>query len=306
VPASWRWWALALPIAAWALTPAGAASQPPPAVQGDLRLETFTSRVFGNTRTLRVLVPPSYDAPAFRTRVFPVLYLNDGQNLFDPSTSTFSNLEWRVDETVRDLVAARRIPELIVVGIDHAGRNERFHEYFPYPDVFLRPPDPDPQGARYPSFLVDEVVPFIEGKYRVARNADLRGIGGSSAGGLAALYAVVTRPGVFGRLLVESPSIYIDEAHVLRDASGVTTWPGRIALGAGTNESGRADCDPRAAEPEVVTDVRRLAALLRTAGVANDRVRVEITPCGRHDEAAWAARLPESLAFLYAQRSPAP
>ena len=172
-----------------------------------------------------------------------MLYLNDGQNLFDAATSTFTGREWRVDETVRELTATGSIPPIVVVGIDHGGRRERFREYFPWVDRFLDPPEPDPQGARYPAFLVDEVIPFVEARYRVAREPEQRGIGGSSAGGLAAINAVVTRPGVFGRLLVESPSIYVDDAHILKAAAGVTTWPSRIALGAGTAEGAPRACD---------------------------------------------------------------
>jgi predicted alpha/beta superfamily hydrolase len=286
---------------AWTTAPGRAGGPPVTAVAGDLRIERFASAVFGNTRALRVLVPPGYDAPGNRDRRYPVLYLNDGQNLFDAATSTFNRLEWRVDETVRELADAGRIPELIVVGIDHAGRRGRFHEYFPYVDAFLDPPDPDPQGARYPAFLVDEVLPFVESRYRVAREAGGRGVGGSSAGGLAALYAVVKRPGAFGRLLVESPSIYVDDARILAEAAAVSSWPDRIVLGAGTGENVRGRCDPTSREePEVVRDVRRLADLLRARGVAADRLRVEIVPCARHDEAAWARRLPGALAFLYA------
>jgi predicted alpha/beta superfamily hydrolase len=285
--------------AAAALAATTLAAAPP----DGLRLEPFTSTVFGNTRTLRVLLPPGYDAPENRERRYPVLYLNDGQNLFDAATSTFTGREWRVDETVHALNAARRIPPLIVVGIDHAGRRERFHEYFPYVDRFLQPPDPDPQGRRYPAFLVDEVVPFVEARYRVSRDPAQRGVGGSSAGGLAAIYAAVERPGTFGRLLVESPSIYVDDARILREAAAVRSWPARIALGAGTAEeaASRAACDPSrpAAEPEVVHDLRRFARVLRDAGVADARVRVTVTPCGTHDEAAWADRLPDALAFLY-------
>jgi predicted alpha/beta superfamily hydrolase len=271
-----------------------------------LRLEPFPSAVFANTRTLRVLLPPGYDAPGNRERRYPVLYLNDGQNLFDAATSTFTGREWRVDETVRALAAAGRLPPLIVVGIDHAGRHERFHEYFPYVDPFLRPPDPDPQGRRYPAFLVDEVLPFVESRYRVSRDPAERGIGGSSAGGLAAIYAAVKRPGTFGRLLVESPSIYIDDARILREAAEVKTWPARIALGAGTaeGEASRAACDPAAppGEPEVVQDLRRFARVLRDAGVEDARLRVTVTTCGTHDEGAWGDRLPDALAFLYGPR----
>jgi len=268
----------------------------------DLRLVSFTSRTFGNTRTLRILLPSGYEAPENRGRRYPVLYLNDGQNLFDAATSTFTGREWCVDETVRALTAAGRIPPIVVVGIDHAGRRERFREYFPWVDTFLDPPEPDPQGARYPAFLVDEVIPFVEARYRVSRDPAQRGIGGSSAGGLAAINAVVARPGVFGRLLIESPSIYVDDAHILKNATGVTTWPSRIFLGAGTAEGPPRTCDPAdGVEPEVVADLRRFAALLRSAGVADARVRLTVTPCATHDEAAWAGRLPDALAFLYAQ-----
>jgi enterochelin esterase-like enzyme len=272
-------------------------------VVGDLRLHQFESRVFGNVRTLRVLVPPDYDAPTNRTRRYPVLYLNDGQNLFDASTSVLNPMEWRVDETVQSLVSAGRIPPVIVVGIDNAGRRGRFREYFPYVDEYLKPPEPDPQGKRYPAFLVDEVIPFVEARYRVQDDADSRGLGGSSAGALAALYTAIARPGAFGRLLLESPSLYVDDAHILREAAGVSTWPARIYLGAGTNERGRSSCEPNdSSEPELVRDVRRLERFLHERHVAPDRLRVVVSPCAVHNEAAWAARLPDALAFLYGSR----
>lgn len=282
--------------------PAASRLVPQPHVVGDLRLHEFRSRVFENTRMLRVLVPGGYDAPENRERRYPVLYLNDGQNLFDSATSVLNPMEWRVDETVRDLTAAGRIPPLIVVGIDSAGRRGRFREYFPYVDEYLSPPEPHPQGTRYPEFLVDEVIPFVEARYRVRSQAARRGLGGSSAGALAAIYAVVKRPGVFGRLLVESPSIYVDDARILREATGVVSWPERIYVGAGTNEGGRPDCDPAATdEPELVRDVRRFERLLLDAGVEARRIKVTVAPCAAHDESAWAERLPEALRFLYGE-----
>jgi predicted alpha/beta superfamily hydrolase len=273
-------------------------------IVGDLRLHEFRSRVFDNTRTLRVLVPDGYDAEQNGERRYPVLYLNDGQNLFDASTSVLNRMEWRVDETVRELTSAGRIAPMIVVGIDSAGRRGRFREYFPYVDAYLRPPEPNPQGKRYPAFLVDEVIPYIEARYRVEHRASSRGLGGSSAGALAAMFTVIDRPGVFGRLLIESPSIYVDDAHILRDAAHAASWPERIYLGVGTNERGQPACDPKdLAEPELVRDVRRFERLLREARVDAARIRVVITPCAVHDEAAWAARLPEALTFLYGSNS---
>ena len=270
---------------------------------GPLRLHEFRSEVFGNTRTLRVLLPKDYDAATNRSRHYPVLYFNDGQNLFDSTTAVLNPMEWRVDETVQQLELSGRITPIIVVGIDNAGRRNRFKEYFPYVDQYLRPPEPDPHGKRYPAFLLDEVVPFIEARYRVDRDPNSRGLGGSSAGALAALYTVVTRPGTFGRLLIESPSIYVDDSRILRDASGVSVWPERIYLGVGTNEGGRPDCDPNAStEPELVRDVRRLERLLRAGGVDSSRIKLVVAPCAVHNEAAWAARLPNALTFLFERR----
>ncbi len=286
---------VALAVAASALAGQGA--------DRDLRLEPFTSATFGNTRTLRILLPPGYDAPENRDRRYPALYLNDGQNLFDAATSTFTGREWRVDETVRRADRDRPHP---------AARRRRHRPRRParavprVPSLGRSLPRARPSRTRraraIPAFLVDEVIPFVEARYRVARDPEQRGIGGSSAGGLAAINAVVTRPGVFGRLLVESPSIYVDDAHILKAAAGVTTWPSRIALGAGTAEGAQRACDTGdKTEPEVVSDLRRFAAVLRHAGVADARIRLTVTPCATHDEDAWARRLPDALTFLYAQ-----
>jgi hypothetical protein len=94
-------------------------------VVGALRIHPFTSRVFGNTRMLRVLLPPGYDDETNQIRRYPVLYLNDGQNLFDVNTSILSSLEWQVDETVAGLLGEDTIEPLIVVGIDNAGKRLR-------------------------------------------------------------------------------------------------------------------------------------------------------------------------------------
>src|SRR5207302_465729 len=114
---------------------------------------------------LRVLVPDGYDLPANRARRYAVLYLADGQNVFDSTTSVFGPHEWRVDETVHQLVANGTIPPMIVVGVDDAGPIARSHEYLPYPDTSnaRRDPnyDPNPQGKRYPDFMIREVMPFI-------------------------------------------------------------------------------------------------------------------------------------------------
>ena len=158
------------------------------AATGDLRLHEFRSRVFRNSRFLRVWLPPGYDDSANAGKRYPVLYLNDGQNLFEPSTS-FTGVEWQVDETAERLVREGQIPPMIIVGVDNA-QKDRFREYMPHRS--LSPMMLRVQGHRYPNFLRKEVMPFIARNYRVALGAENTGLGGSSLGALISLYTAGT------------------------------------------------------------------------------------------------------------------
>src|SRR5579859_3085847 len=173
------------------------ASQESPhcSVVGDLDVRPFTSRVFHNTRMLRVWLPPGYKSRDQRSERYPVMYLNDGQDLFDVCTSIFNPQEWRVDETATALIQSGRVPPLIIVGIDNAGKRDRPKEYLPFPDDTLRPATPKVYGKNYPRFLVDEVMPFIDRKYRTDPNPATTGIGGSSYGAGIALYTVMRQIG---------------------------------------------------------------------------------------------------------------
>jgi predicted alpha/beta superfamily hydrolase len=257
---------------------------------GDLRLHPFRSRVFRNTRFLRVWLPPGYDEPANENRRYPVLYLNDGQNLFETSTS-FTGVEWQVDETADRLIHENTIPPLIIVGIDNAG-NARIREYMPYRS--LQPMLMRAQGRLYPDFLFKEVVPFIAQSYRVAAGAENMGLGGSSMGALIAQYTAMTRPGRIGRLLLESPSLWASNRQIIRESRSVKYWPERIYLGTGTAEAGSPDRDR-----SVVDDVRELASIFRRVGLDEQRLRLEIEEGGTHHESAWARRFPEALTFLF-------
>lgn len=277
-------------------------------VVGDLRLHRFTSTIYSNTRYLRVLLPDGYDDAANRDRRYPVLYLADGQNLFDPATSVFGPSEWRVDETVHQLVSAGRIAPLIVVGVDDAGAEARAHEYLPWPDTLAHSSETNPQGKRYPDFMVREVMPFINARYRTLTDAANSGIGGSSYGGLISAYVILVRPGVFGRALIESPTLDVYGDQFFADAATFRSWPQRIYLGVGTNEGGDRTCDATNLDPPdnsgrfMVHHVRQFETMLRGAGLDSSRLRVVVAPCATHTHAAWAARLPAALTFLYAPR----
>src|SRR5208283_3876642 len=159
-----------------------------PIPAGNLWLHELRSRIFGNTRLLRVWLPAEYDGWG-ETR-YPVLYLNDGQNLFDPATA-FAGVHWQVGETATRLIAENRIPPLVIVGIDNTGKN-RVREYIPYKS--RDPKLPYPRGTHYPEFLCGEIMPLIERQYPILTGAENTGLGGSSLGGLITLYTAMLAP----------------------------------------------------------------------------------------------------------------
>ena len=261
---------------------------------GDLRLHEFPSRIFRNTRLLRVWLPPGYDDSANQGRGYPILYLNDGQNLFEAAIS-FTGVEWQVDETADRLIRAGAIPSMIIVGLDNAG-DRRMREYLPYRSldpILLRG-----QGSRYPDFLIKEVMPFIARNYRVASGPENTGLGGSSLGALISLYTAAVRPGPIGRLLLESPSLWASNRQMIRASRRVKRWPERIFLATGTAEAGRED-----QSRSMVDDVRELSAIFRRAGLGDKRLRLLIEAGATHHESSWARRFPEALAFLFGPQS---
>lgn len=259
-----------------------------PVVSGNLRLHELRSRIFRNTRMVRVWLPPDYDR-AGGTR-YPVLYLNDGQNLFDPATA-FAGVDWRAGATAERLIGDGKIPPMILVGIDNTGK-DRVREYIPYRSA--EPRVYGPQGKRYPEFLVREVIPLIEKYYSVAKGPEHTGLGGSSLGGLITLYTQLASPGVFGRLLIESPSLWIANRKILDECRTFHDWPYRIYVAMGTREAGTAEKDERAVE-----DTRELENILRDAKLGTARLKVVIEEGATHTEAAWAARFAGALEFLY-------
>jgi len=261
---------------------------------GDLRLHEFHSRIFRNTRFLRVWLPPGYNDSENSDRRYPVLYLNDGQNLFEPATS-FNGVEWQVDETADRLIREGAIPPMIIVGMDNAAR-ERIREYMPHRS--LHPVMLRVYGTRYPSFLFKEVIPFMARYYRVAIEPENTGLGGSSLGALIALYTAAVRPGAIGRLLLESPSLWASNRQLIRQSRAVKRWPERVFLATGTAEAGRKDKDQ-----SMVDDVRELASILRRAGMDDQRLHLVVDEGASHHESAWARRFPDALSFLFGERT---
>jgi predicted alpha/beta superfamily hydrolase len=251
-------------------------------------IHTIDSACLRASRRITVFLS---NPPGLAAQSRPVLYLNDGQNLFDPARA-FVGRTWRVAETVNRLVDERVIPPLLVVGIDHGGLL-RNREYLPVADdrnPFAR----RPKGSQYVDFVTREVVPFIETTYGVSRRVSARAFGGSSYGAVAALLSVLQRPGFFGRLLLESPSLYVGNGTLLRRARRARRWPARVYLGVGTTETGR-----EAINRETVENVRILESIFKDGGLGAMRLKVAVEEGAAHTEDAWAARLPEALSFLF-------
>ena len=256
-----------------------------------LETHELPSLYLGLTRRLTVWIPPR--SRARRVARYPVLYLNDGQNLFDPARA-FAGNTWRVAQTATRLVRTRRIPPLLIVGIDHGGMR-RGREYLPVEDS-LNPTATNPLGREYAEFVTREVMPFIARTYPVARGPSNTGFGGSSYGAIAALNTAMTKAGTFGKLLIESPSLYVGGEYLLRRAGHVERWPGRVYLGVGTNETRNPE-----RSYETVANVLKLESILRNAGLGARRLRVVIEEGATHSEGAWAGRLPNALEFLYGE-----
>ena len=268
-------------------------------VSGDLRIHELTSKIFNNARSIRVLLPLGYDAAANRDKRYPVLYMLDGQNLFDACLSDVSHVEWQVDETVYRLIREKAIPEMIVVGVDHAGA-KRAYEYLPYRDSF-NPVVEEPAGKHLPDFLATEVIPFVNGQYRTLTGQGNTALGGSSYGGVATLYALMARPQTFGYGLIESPSIWVGMGQLIRDTSPLVAVPRKVFMAFGSGEISRGE-----GERMVQGFFATVAANFKAAGYDDNNFRYVYEQDAKHSESDWAKRLPDALKFLFADWKPQP
>ncbi len=274
------------------LAPAAWRDQAPPPPPGPARTGTvevihdFPGGQLSAARRIWVYLPPGYQDGASR---FPVLYMHDGQNVFETATS-FAG-EWQVDESLDRLCAEGSTSGLIVVAIDNAG-SRRLDEYSPFRDARL---DKGGAGDAYLSFLVHAVKPFIDRSFRTRPEAASTGVAGSSMGGLISLYAAYRYPSVFSKVAALSPSVDFAHFALARLARRTPAPQGlHVWLDIGGRESGEPREDRAAVEMVV-----RFHQLLLDRGFAAARTRLVVDPEGAHNEAAWAKRFPEVVTWLF-------
>ncbi|MEO6445971.1 MAG: alpha/beta hydrolase-fold protein [Gemmatimonadaceae bacterium] len=230
----------------------------------------------GNRRDILVYLPASYGKT---DRAYPVLYMHDGQNLFDPTTS-FAG-EWGVDQAMAR--APRKGRRAIVVGIPNMGV-DRMREYSPFVD----PVNGGGRGDAYLEFLLKTVKPMIDANYRTLPDVEHTGIAGSSLGGLISLYAFFREPQAFGFAAVMSPALWFAERAIFRAVERAPYVGGRLYLDVGMREG-----------EVTLSNARAMRDLLLSKGYELGKSLSWVQDAkGMHNEAAWGRRIRKALPFL--------
>ena len=230
----------------------------------------------GTPRRVWIYLPPDYQTSS---QSYPVVYMHDGQNLFDAATSYVG--EWQVDETLNQLAEqGAQVP--LVVGIDHGGES-RMNELSPWPNEQFG----EARGEAYLDFLLNQVKPYIDQHYRTRPDAGNTAVMGSSMGGLMSHYAVVAHPEVFAKAAVFSPSFwysqqayYFTEAHPLPSSHKVYYLVG--------SEEGR----------DMVNGMTNMTALIAAQQHPDAHLHESIVAGANHNEAFWSSQLADALIWL--------
>ncbi len=248
------------------------------------RHQKFRCRWIEGERDLLVYLPPGYEESPRRR--YPVFYLQDGQNLFDPATAFVRGHDWRADVTADRLIRARAIEPLILVGIEHGGER-RLDEFTPTQD---RRRGGGGGADLYGRSLVEEIIPFINFHYRARPGREHVALGGSSLGALVSLYLGLKYPRVFGKLALLSPSVWWDGKVILKHVAGLRSRPQTsIWLDVGTCEGDR--------ELQQVAQLRD--ALVRKGWVLGEDLHYAQVRGAHHEERAWGRRFGAVLRYLF-------
>jgi len=238
-------------------------------------VDDFASPELNNKRKLRIYLPPSYGENA-RKR-YPVLYMHDGQNLFDAKTAAYG-AEWSVDETANRLIAMGQMDEIIVVGIDNTP--DRIPEYTPCCD-------PKYGGGRldaYRRVIVATLKPYIDRTYRTLPQREHTAIMGSSLGGIASVYIAQKEPQVFSKAGGVSSSFWWNQGALTKTPPRV---PVKFYIDAGTNDDGLAETE-------------RMRDAMVGAGYTPDvDLYFHAAKGASHNEKSWAARVDKPLLWFF-------
>ena len=253
------------------------------------RIEGFESKTLGSKRNLNVYLPPSYKTET--SRKFPVIYMHDGQNVFDGMTSYIPNQEWRADEAAESLINAGIIEPVIIVAVDNGG-GERNNELLPM-KIKMGNSEFGGKGDRYETMLISEIMPLINQRFRTKIGPEFTGLIGSSLGGYATSYIGLRHPEIFGRLGVCSPSVWVDNKSLLALVKAPTKAKRpKIWIDCGGSEGAQMSDGAK----------QLFDAYVKQGWRPNTDVVLLIEPNAQHNEAAWARRMPSILTYLFPKK----
>lgn len=264
-------------------------------------IEQFDMPQVGRKRIVRIYLPEGYDAQD--GKAYPVIYMHDGQNLFDNSTS-FGGSSWEIPKNVDGFFARR--DGAIVVGIDNGIEFKglcRMYEYSPWKmDQDFVLPDWDPsvyssggEGAKYISFIVDTLKPYIDQNYKTKPDRDNTLIAGSSMGGFISLFGIFERPDVFAKAGVFSPAFWFNKPEMFSYIQKQQlVVPVQIYMDIGTQESSGRGIGFEKIYLDDANEAERL--LIEKANIS---LKYIVDQGAEHTESAWAKRYPEMLNFFF-------
>ncbi|RME03693.1 MAG: hypothetical protein D6805_05545 [Planctomycetota bacterium] len=264
-----------------------------PTWSGDIEaIANVYSPQLRNRRHIWVYLPPGYFTHL--NRRYPVLYMHDGNNVFD-ARRAFGGVEWSADETAKRLLEAQKVVGFIIVAVSNTAK--RMYEYTPVRDVRYG----GGGGEKYAQFLIKTLKPMIDRYYRTRPSREYTAVMGSSLGGLVSLYLVWRHSEVFSQAGVVSPSVWWARRWVVDFVGRYSPrYPVRIWLDMGTQEGGDRDRD---GVSDALEDARLLRDVLLKRGMRYGKNFAYFEAVGaRHNEYFWAKRLGRIFRFLYGKK----
>lgn len=246
------------------------------------RIHGFESNILGNQREVTIYLPAGYDE--HEDRRYPVLWMQDGQNLFDAERAFVPGQHWRLQEAADAAIGERTASPMIIVGVDHAGVG-RMDEYTPTRDAKH---NGGGRASEYARFLAEELKPAVDGRYRTLADPDNTAIAGSSLGGLMTLHALFTRPDLFRRGAAMSPSVWWGGRAILDTVESYDGPVPRLWVDTGGREG-----------LEALRDARELRDRVIRKGWGGETFRYYEDRRADHSERAWARRVRLVLEFLF-------
>ena len=236
-------------------------------------------------RKIWIYLPPNYDSSK---KSYPVIYMHDGQNLFDKTTS-FSG-EWGVDETLNKIYKEKGFG-LIVIGIDNGG-NKRLDEYSPWENTKYG----GGEGDHYVDFIVKTLKPYVDKNYRTLPDKEFTAIIGSSMGGLISYYAALKYPTVFSKAGVFSPSFWFANESFQYTKTRGNIQNIRMYFLAGDKEGENVTFEEI---NQTVKDMNTIVDILKTEGFNSDNIFSKVVPGGKHNEKLWKENFKEAILWLF-------